>query len=140
MSATQVSHNGQIFGIETKLLDPTFLKSVGDYEFPYIPSVGLERVCEQALENYLCFMRDKLEVPPPFAMAAGLSNVEGYRLALPNNTLVGRMIQRGMSHSVGIENASLPSKVILLPFYRAVWDACGLSRPDDFRENAVPVC
>jgi len=134
MSATQVAHNGQIFGIETKLLDPIFLKSVGDYEFPYIPSVGIERVCEQALENYLSFMRDKLEVPPPYAMAAGLSNVEGYRLALPNNMLVGRMIQRGMSHSIGIENSSIQPKVMLLPFYRAVWDACGLSRPDDFRE------
>lgn len=129
-SATQISTNGVLYGFDGYTLGVQRLPSQSRATFPYIPSEALEKISKAALGNYLGFMQQKMKLLPPYDFAVGLSGVENYRLATGSGQLEGRMLQGTVSHSCRIDDTGPSPDVLLLPFFQAVWDACGLSRPD----------
>jgi hypothetical protein len=131
-SAVQIYQNGEMRALDTAFLDVEALKRHSNVVFGYIPSVAIEEAYERALSSYLSFMAEKLDISPPLLVEASLDGVRNYRMAF-SYQFAGRIISDSVSSSTRVDDSMTPARVVLLPFFRTIWDACGLSRPDNFR-------
>jgi hypothetical protein len=98
--------------------------------------VDIERIFTQRLQEYVAFLMS-LGLQPPYHWIAGLTEIKDRRLQRPPPP--GQMWIPGwpgaqcLSETVQKEgeydSQQAPSSV-LIPFFKAIFDACGVSRPD----------
>ena len=119
------SDTGEIWGINQHRLRE-------HQQRPIIRSEAVVRDLNQGLKDYLTFATEDLSLKPPFLVIAGLDNVKGLRLTLPN---------RGKSLPCALESVVMPTarivdvtttepQEVLLPLYRKLWDACDEQYPE----------
>ena len=128
---SQVFKNGEIWGVSTDLLN---MKGVNS-----IPSISLEEDFESTLQNYLRFAQHGLGFDMPLKFVAGLSAVTGFTMGLPPRYLWrygGHIVEDEIIYDGIIDDYTSPAQTLLLPFFKQVWEACGLERPDWFRKKA----
>lgn len=129
LSATQIFRNKEIWGIDRTLLkDGTEIGS----EVSYLPSIAIERVYKSALARYLKTAKERLGLRTPLVMIAGATGVEGFRMAVQNHfdQFSPPMVLSNIELSAEINSYDQDPSTILLPFFRRLWEECGLQRPD----------
>ena len=131
---TQLFLNKELWGIDCVSLDKKFLMQRSKVDYGYIPSVRLEMVFISALANFLSFCHDHLGLQPPLKIAAGVTQVEGYRMAVPHDLFMGkfdgRITDENIEWECKIDDLRANPITVLRPFFEHVWGECGLTRPD----------
>lgn len=136
---TQIFTTGEIWGIDTLLIEPDRVKNKIGVDYPVITAQALEEGMILAISRYLRFARDVLQLEPPFLWVAGVQEIENYRLILGDD-YNGRSLGRECTDSGIIENYRTPVHEILRPFFEKLWKEFGMRRPPDLSkqwENAV---
>jgi hypothetical protein len=128
---SQVFKNGEIWGIDKSLLD-------AHGERKLIPSTSFERQFESALRNFLHVAQHGLVLNVPLQFVAGLSDVEGFSMGLRDfgRDLGGDVVEDEIVYRGSIDDYAVSVHTCLLPFFKQIWEACGIERPEDFRQNA----
>jgi hypothetical protein len=128
---TQVFKSGEIWGVSATLSQ---MKRDG---VSFIPSTGIEKDFEGGLTNYLRFARYVLALDVPLRFIAGLSDVEGFTMALPQGhfRFAGQVVEEEVVYKGIVNDHSASVHELLLPFFQQVWEACGLERPEGFRSQ-----
>lgn len=136
-SLTQVFQNREIWGINASLIDKKDCMGWAKSDFGFFPCIRLENIFIQSLNFYLIFCKDFLKLPLPLKFKAGATNVEGYKMAGPNNwhfpglqNFGGRAVNEHLIHEGEIKDFDNDPRGILLPFFQKIWEECGLERPD----------
>lgn len=124
---TQLFNNGELWGIEQP--------NNNARENKFIPFGIFVSSLQMGLEAYLGFVRDRLGVEPPLQIIAGLSDVEGFRIADERFTRrAGFSPFDGLCPKEEIVAAPITIKTydvsvedLLGPFFQQVWEEFGLS-------------
>jgi hypothetical protein len=132
-SITQLFLKGEIWGV-----DQFFLRREHEGK-RFIPSTAIEEVFEGALKNYLRFAQQALGLELPLRLIAGLAEVENFMMALPDEFLPdkfgGHVVQEEVVYEDIVGDYTTPVNELLLPFFKQVWEACGIERPENFRQE-----
>lgn len=95
-----------------------------------IPSDAVKVRFNAALRDYLSFAADQLKIEGPVKIVAGLDQIQGYCLAYRSDGRMTRLSEPCLEDSVVFEEVlddlSGDPDELLLPFYRNIWDACGI--------------
>jgi hypothetical protein len=129
---SQVFKNGEIWGISADLLN------TGD-DVNSIPSTSLEGQFESTLQNYLWFAQHGLGLDVPLKFVASLSAVTSFTMGLPPRYFErfgGHVVEDEIIYDGIIDDYATPVQTLLLPFFKQVWEACGIERPNWFRKKA----
>ena len=127
---SQVFKNGELWGISK-------LSEISEEWWPgnqaFIPSTYVEEEFERMLESYLQFAHEKLKLPLPLRLIAGLSDVKGFQMIVPGSAARGNVIEDEIIHKGTINIYTTPVQEYLRPFFDLIWKECGLERPSNFR-------
>ncbi len=129
---TQLFHTGEIWGIEAEMLENEFSGSHGG-KCSIIPSVKFEQVFVETMENYLRFARETLQLENPYRFRAGVTEVRGFRMATAGRGgqgFRGHIFDNEIVYEGKIDDPTVSSRLILIPFFNHLWESCGLKRPD----------
>ena len=136
LNFTQLFKNGELWGIDTDLLDKNRLIERAGVRFGFFPCVAFERTFIWALNNYLQFAKDILKLQVPIKFIAGATDILGYRMTAPPGMhviyerFIGNMVENDVTFEGIIDDYSKEAHKILRPFFERVWEECGLERPD----------
>jgi hypothetical protein len=126
-SSTQVFKSGEIWGVHARFLR----REAEEREnFPdYIPTQAYEQGMRESLKRYLDVATQHFGYPPVIHVAAGLVNVNGFKLAMSNHDFWGPIFDDvGVVTTVDVES---PSTTIdaLLKIFDATYESAGHQRP-----------
>lgn len=124
---TQAFTNGEVWGVDTWLLEPERSMARSDGDYPLIPAQSLEEGMIRALSQYLGFARDALKLPLPLRWVAGVREIDDHRLAFGRGDH-GRSLNRDCVADGLIEDYTAPIQ-ILEPFFDKLWREFGQRRP-----------
>ena len=134
-AATQVFHNGEIWGIGRDLL-------VDNEYGKLVPMTLLETAFREALTRHVDFMQTKLGIPPPYRVEFGAAGVSGYSLVIDTNIDNPYEIRDDVFSETfvltGTSRAAINSA--LLRIYEAFFRLTGYPRPQIYsgsRRQAV---
>jgi hypothetical protein len=130
---TQAFKSREIWGINQLLLSNVY------NDRKVIPSTSLEQEFGNTLENYLRVARDGLALELPLRFVAGLSDIEGFSMGLRSDfgrNVGGYVYEDEVVYRGSIDDYAISVHTCLLPFFKRVWEACGLERPENFRQEA----
>ncbi len=134
LTLTQLFLNKELWGIDAASIDKQRLirQNVSGVNFGFFSRGELEEIFLSAIENYLKFARDILQLPLPLKIIAGATDVEGYKMLTHNQfePFAGRVCDRNIVWESEVNDYNLEPIKILRPFFEHVWEACGLKRPD----------
>jgi hypothetical protein len=116
----------EIWGIETHLLTPAGRQTSQEAYSQIIPTALVQRIFTGSLKSYLRFAQSKLDLNPPFVIVAGISDVEGYRLALPQNQLSDTIFSSSIVQEISINDPETGPEKVLHPFFSSIYDAVGI--------------
>ncbi len=129
-SCTQVLKNREIWGVQAY-----FLRGRKDKDFDFVPTSAFEEGIIHSLHTYLRAASELLGYPNVVHMEAGLVNVEGFFLAMPNSYVErfwGPLFEDVSVRST-INRLDPESRVVaLLSVFDAVFDAAGAERPQSY--------
>ncbi len=133
IGVTQLFKTGEIWGIDTYYLNiPARKDTVGNDK--YIPTGPVETDLLFTLTNYRDAARDHLELTPPLELRVGMTQVEGYELAVDTRWFMdrfsGRIFEPAFEQASLIESYDAKADEILLPFFRLMYDMAGKVRPE----------
>ena len=130
---TQLFKSGEIWGIDTYYLNIPPRNESPRHE-KNIPTGAVETDLVYTLTNYLEGARDHINLMPPLELRVGMTQVEGYELAVPrrlfNGQFAGRIIEPTFEHASLIESYDAKAEDILLPFFKLMYDEAGEVRPE----------
>ena len=124
---TQFFTTGEIWGIDTWLIEPERAKNKIGVDYPIIPAQALEEGMNLAISSYLRFARDVLQLKPPFLWVAGVNEIENHRLIFGDD-FNGRSLGRECTDSGIIESYRGQVHEILKPFFGKLWKQFGMRR------------
>jgi hypothetical protein len=75
--------NREIWAFNTVSLSPELARSRNNRLG--VPTLSVERTFALMLREYLAFMNDKLDIPPPYRIEGGASGVKDYVIFMPSN-------------------------------------------------------
>ena len=128
IASTQVFKNKEIWGI-----DAYILRDRGDYDTSFVPTGAFEEGLIRSLNRYLKVAFEKLDYPDRVHVEAGMVNVQGFNLAMPNSfweKFWGPMFEDVSVHSIINKNEPESITTALLKIFEAVFDAAGKVRPE----------
>ena len=131
---TELFLTREIWGVDAWAVNKRHCEEFTGKPGGYIPSTYVERLYADTLTNYLRFAQHTLNLPTPLHMESGLVNVKGYPIALEQG-MHGQFLQSNVVWQGFITNYSTPVDQLLDPFLSFMWQKCGLSRPDRFRDK-----
>ena len=133
---SQLFKTGEIWGVDYFTLD-TKVKNWHSppLEFGYFPCALFEDIFIETLYSYLNFAHEKLKLSLPLKLIVGATDVRDFRMAAPSGMTFderfgGKVIENDLIKEMKIDNYDTPPRSILMPFFRYVWEECGLTRPD----------
>lgn len=132
LTLTQLFLNNELWGIDAYSIYKQRLIEGSGVNFGYFPCGAFEDRFLNALENYLKFANEILQLPLPLKIIAGATAVEGYRMATldPFNRFDGYVHDKNLVWEGEVNDYNLKVSRILRPFFDYVWEECGLERPD----------
>jgi hypothetical protein len=103
--------------------------------FPYIPTGAIEEVFIDTLINFTQLAHRHLAIPTPVRVIAGLAGVQGFRLAVEPHyfgfdNFAGRILKDNVVLESVLNDWSADPFDFLLPFFKKMYDAAGVERPD----------
>jgi hypothetical protein len=110
-----------------------------EYGHGCLPGSAIETTLERTLANYICVAKDHLGLSLPLTFEAGLTGVEGYRMAMPSNfyeRFAGFLDEDSVFLIGRVDDYDTSVKELLMPFFEKLWRECGLVRPKDVDRNA----
>ena len=131
---TQVFHNGEIFGVNSIILNKTSEKARN-----FIPTGALEKRYENAIKNILLFYKNNLQAELPLIVTVGLKHIEGYKLAVPGDIFepfVGEIFTKEITEAFTIDDYKISASELLRPFFTKIWEEAGEERPKNFRDSS----
>lgn len=114
---SQVFRSGELWGIAAL---PLHEDGSGQR---YVSANATENLFLTTLDTYLRFMRTSLQMHPPLEIHCGLSGIEGVGII---ERRTGYAVEEEVIHTHVLERYDDPRDEILKPFFRMIWDACGL--------------
>ena len=133
LNLTQLFKTGELWGIDADTIDKEKVMNWSEADFGYLPCTSLERAFLYTLKNYLKFAAETLKLHLPLRFVAGVTDVEGYRMALPpgfGERFAGLVVDDNIIHEGTITDYDVKATDILRPFFEYLWEECGLERPD----------
>jgi len=134
---TQLFKSGELWGIDTNLLNKKRLMSRASVGFGFFPCASIENTFNYTLANYLNFCEKILNLPLSLLLIAGVVNIEGYRMTSPSgerfngvDIFAGHSVENNIIHKGVIDDYQKKPHLILRPFFEFIWNECGLDRPD----------
>ena len=133
---TQLFKTGELWGIDTFVIDKDRLLEWGKTDFGFFPCIDLEHTFIDTLANYLKFASETLKLPLPLKFIAGATDVEGYRMTAPNGIdcgsvrFGGNVVDEHITYEGLIPDYNKKATEILRPFFNHVCEECGVVRPD----------
>ena len=130
ITSSQLFPNRELWGIDTTLFDESK---------QYFPCVEFAKTLDAGLRHYLHFAREKLKIESPIVVEAGISRVDGFKMAMDNQTYGDRIYKRDIQsrQTLGSFDDSEVDRV-LLAIFEDFFDAVGKRRPANFR-NFPPI-
>lgn len=130
-SLSQLFKHGELWGIDAFTIDAKRLRETPVGQPFFAPDYIEDEFC-LTLTNYLTFMRETLQLKPPFLMRAGATDVQGYRMAYRNalGGIGGNVVDQHILFSDIIHDFDTEVAFVLRPFFEYLWEECGLRRPD----------
>ena len=133
---SQLLKTGEIWGVDCWALDregelrsfpiPNDIRGV-------FPGSSFEDIFVKTLDSYLTFAREKLQLPLPLKLIVGATDVQGFQMKVDEGfsyQFKGNVVEDHLIQEIIIENYDTPPRSILMPFFKYVWEECGLDRPD----------
>ena len=127
---TQLFKNSEIWGVNAELDHIRSQVGCG------VLLSGYEDAFIRALDNYLNFASKQLHLKLPLRLVAGITGIEGFRMAAPpgmhfsRDRYGGRAVERDIIFETRINDWKATPTETLKPFFERVWEAFGLERPD----------
>lgn len=134
VSLTQAFRNGEVWGIDTWLLDPERTMSKRNEGFPVIPPHTLEEGVIHALSQYLRFARDTLKLPLPLRWVAGIREIENHQFEFDDHEF-GRSLHRDCTEEGLVDDYTARIHRIVEPFFDKLWLEFGRRRPSTVSET-----
>jgi len=137
LNLTQLFKNGELWGIDSYLIDKNRLMSQAKVDIGFFPSSAFEKIFVYTLTNYLLFIKDTLKLSLPIRFIAGATDVAGYRMAAPQGMnfggferFAGNVVENHIIYEGLITDYDVKAADILRPFFNLLWEECDLERPD----------
>jgi len=127
IATTQVFKNREIWGVESFIL-----RRREDRDFDFVPTGAFEEGIIRSLNKYLNIAYDRLNYTDKVHVEAGMVNVEGFKLAMPNNywNRFWGPIFEDISVQVTVDRKDPGSvDIALLKIFETVFDSAGAERP-----------
>ncbi len=137
--ATQAFTNGELWGVDTWLLDPERTRGREENSRPTIAPHMLEEGLVVTLSQYLRFARDVLMLPLPLRCVAGLREIRDYSFDFGDGTF-GTNFGHECIEDYLIDHYEIRIYRVLEPFFEKLWSDFGRRRPraaSDKWEQAV---
>ena len=133
IGVTQLFKTGEIWGIDTYYLNIPTTNETSDHA-KYIPTTAVEADLLYTLKKYLEAAQDHIELTPPLELRVGMTQVEGYELAVDPKLFMdrfaGRIFEPAFEQASLIESYDAKADEIMLPFFRLMYDTAGEVRPE----------
>jgi hypothetical protein len=132
-NVTQLFRTGELWGIDAYTINKEIHMKNASVNFGFIACLSFEAAFVNTLEKYLRFARQTLNLSLPLKLVAGLTRVQGFKMAMPGTPwerFQGHIVEPDLNYSVLINDYETPSPKILRPFFEYVWRECGLTRPE----------
>jgi hypothetical protein len=129
ISTTQVFKNREIWGVESFVL-----RRREDRDLDYVPTGAFEEGIIRSLNTYLNIAYDRLNYTDKVHIEAGMVNVEGFKLAMPNsywNRFWGPIFENISVQATVDKNEPGSVNAALLNIFEAVFDSAGSVRPNN---------
>ncbi|WP_420208931.1 hypothetical protein [Candidatus Electronema sp. JC] len=129
---SQLFKTGEIWGVDCFTLDTLNRDQLSPSG--YFPSDFFEDIFVNTLDSYLKFAREKLQITLPLKLIAGVDNVKDFKMKINSGRnsywFEGNIVDEHLIKKITIDNYDTPPRLILMPFFKYVWEECGLTRPD----------
>ncbi|MDO8635959.1 MAG: hypothetical protein Q7R34_06905, partial [Dehalococcoidia bacterium] len=127
---TQVFQNGEIWGIEGYSLGEEVQTARVKTPIRYIPAGFVENLFSKTLQNYLDWVKASLKLKPPLKYIAGLSGIAEYPISIDSHHIDGYCVDDEVISTGEIADYEVDVTRILIPFFKNIWECCGVTRPD----------
>lgn len=134
LGVTQAYSNGELWGVDTWLLDPERTERLRGADFPSIPNFTLEEGLIVALSQYLLFARDALNLQLPLRWVVGICEIDKHRLTIEDGH-TGRSFNNEIVEFGMIDDYETRIHKILEPFFNKLWEEFGKRRPASANER-----
>lgn len=133
LTASMLTRSGEIFGVDRSHLQTGGFSEETD--LPFIPTGAVEEILIDALANFLNVAQHHIGAPLPLEVAAGLEDVENYKLAVDRkyfafSNIVGNIFDNTIGHSDTINDYDCDPFDVLLPLFNEIYDRAGYERPN----------
>ena len=132
LSASVITRQGSFHGVDFQFLGPN---AFGDGDGPCVSAEVVEMILIDGLENFLTVAEDGLvlEKDSHFTAKVGLEGIKNLRLKVtrPPSSLdfIGPIFAERVEEHFEVDFYTDPYEA-LLPFFRKIYDAAGLKRPE----------
>jgi hypothetical protein len=139
---TQLFASRELWGISFELSTDRYSDRMdsfwgeGQGSFNFLPAL-FEAAFMRGLEHYTRFAQENLQLALPLELKVGITGIEGFKISAPQGMGFGGYARYGgtahesdISFETVLRDREEPSETILMPFFRQVWDAFGLERPE----------
>jgi hypothetical protein len=126
---TQVFKNGEIWGIEGYSLRKEAEITEGNTKIKYIASGYIENLFTRTLQNYLVWAKSSLKLDTPLKYVIGVSGIKDYSIAVDIHRIDGYCVEDEVTNYGKIVDYNISIAEILVPFFKTIWESCGVERP-----------
>ena len=134
--STQVFRNGEIWGVNGYMVDPSETSKIDGVTKKYIPSQAYEDVFKKSLIRYLKLAKTELGYIGRIEVEAGLVAIDGYSIAMSPQKYFdqfwGPIFDDQIIHNekFDIDDETAANR-FLLTFFEKVFDSAGRPRPNN---------
>ena len=135
---SQLFLSGEIWGIDAISIEKKGLMERSGQNFGFFPHARIKNIFIQTLENYINFVMSEFKLSGPCKLIVGATNIRGYRITLPqdlrNRTgeeFGDEVVKDNIISTIIIDDPSMRPNEILKPFFKEIWDKCGLEMPNE---------
>lgn len=126
---------GEIWGVDCFTLDPEVKTEYSpELDSGFFPGILFEDILIRTLDNYLKFAREELRLSLPLKLIVGATDVQGFKMkentGFRSYQFKGNIVKEDLIKEMVIDDCEVSSQSILMPFFKYVWEECGLDRPD----------
>lgn len=138
---TQVFLTGEIWGLNKAIVEPLNIEPSRTVQIPW---PALAQVSESTLLNYLQFSDKVLNLQPPVIVIAGLAMLSDAVFVrektewFTNPVKQGRFLVDTVRCHWTIQDFGVDPAKLLIPWYSAIWDACGLDYSKEPARRSEP--
>jgi hypothetical protein len=127
INMVQLFSTGEIWGIDAHTIAQETVKKYSPDGHPFFATELMEKIFRTALTGYMKFAKNILNLPAPYKVIAGATDVKGYRIAW-GKSLYGHAVDNNIVFEKVIPSWDITPDEILDPLLDHIWEECGLTR------------